>query len=114
MLSAELEEREAAVAEREAAVAERETAVEEREAAVAVREEEIEAQEVTLAAERKKLTADLAASKTRIDEANKMADESMILAVQHSREKKALAEEASRWGMRKSCLSRDSDETLYC
>ncbi|GAX78579.1 hypothetical protein CEUSTIGMA_g6018.t1 [Chlamydomonas eustigma] len=91
--SAELEEREAAIAEREAAVAEREAAVQEREAAVSEREMEMEAREVAMSAERRKLAADLVASKARIDEANKMADESMILAVQHSQEKKAMAEE---------------------
>ena len=89
---AELDEREAAVAEREAAVSEREIA--------------LSAQEAAVAEQRTKLAADLASSKARIDEANRMADDSMIVAVQHSQEKKAMAEEVrggkgggrSRWG----------------
>lgn len=82
--------------EREEALAEREAADDEREAIVAEREAALAALEASLAAQQVKLTSDLAAAKARVEEANKMADDSILVAVKHSQEKKSMADEVGK------------------
>ena len=72
----------------------------EREAVVAEREAALEALEASLASQRAQATGDLAEAKARVAEANKMADDSILVAVKHQQERKSMAEEVGGSGMR--------------